>query len=189
MSGTETITCPEMADYVRKWPGLSDVYPIILAMQQWSLSWRNPKSLKRVGYQYKPVTTMKSLLLFISLTYMSWGAMSTPPDTTVRDQLNPVEANSYEIFPVDITEVVRAQHGDLNATEMQAAIQKLLVNDYVTAFKSLEEMDNDCLGDCRTYTVTCHCGTVISYQYCPCPWFPDPAEQMFSLCNQACDEM
>ena len=88
MSGAETITCPEMADYVRKWPGLSDVYPVILATQQWPLSWRIPKSLKRVGYQYKPVTTMKFLLLFISLTYMSWGGpMNTPPDTTVSQSI------------------------------------------------------------------------------------------------------
>lgn len=133
-------------------------------------------------------TTMKFLLLFISLTYMSWGPMTTPVDTKVQDQLNTVEATSYEIFPVDITEVARAQYGDLNETEMQAAIQELLVNDYVTEFNLLEEMDRDCLDDCQEYGVNCTCGTIY-FQWCPCPWFPPSPEAMAgSICASACNQ-
>lgn len=121
-----------MADYVRKCPGLADACPLTLSTQQWPLSWE------------------------------SWGPMNTPADTTARDQLNPVEANSYEIFPVDITEVARAKYGDLKDTEMQAAIQELLVNDYVATFNSHEDMDDDCLDGCREYTVNCPAGQYLS---------------------------
>lgn len=109
--------------------------------------------------------------------------MSTPPDNP-RQIEGEIDTTVYEIFPVDITEVVKEKHGDLNA-----AIEEILVNDYLAEFKNLDEMENPCLDDCEIWFIHCACGENVTFQWCPCPWFPpSPWVMAASLCNALCPQ-
>ena len=112
---------------------------------------------------------MKFILLFIAFAYISSGPTSTPVDKPMEVE-SEINTTVYEIFPVDITEVVKEKYGDLDAEEMDKAIEKLLVNDYLSVSKTLGEMDDPCLDGCQVYGIQCKC-TVIYFQWCPCPWY------------------
>jgi len=126
---------------------------------------------------------MKILLLFISLTYISWGPMSTPPDNS-RQIDSKIDTTVYEISPVDLSEVVKEKHGELNT-----ATEEILVNDYLAEFKNLDEMEDPCLGNCEIWTLGCFCGESVTYQWCPCPWFPPlPLMMGHEFCLALCAE-
>jgi len=107
--------------------------------------------------------------------------MSTSLDNSGQIE-NEIEKLVYEISPSDLTEVAKEKNGDLNTV-----IEEKLVNGYLTESKNLDEMENPCLNDCQVWTLGCSCGESVTYQWCPCPWFPPtPVMMGHEYCMALC---